>query len=144
MKAIILALLVVAAFTATTLSNIAISPLPAIIKGTSSKFYLDGKASTDYLFKVVSTPDFVQIGTDGLLACDAKTAGAWPVEVKLYDKKSGDNQARQYILRVLDTASEDKIWAYSSDNYYERNSTTKSFRVVAGDAPSSLKVGNNF
>lgn len=87
MKAIIIALLAVVAFSA--IERVAIAPIPAIIRGTASKFYLDGKASTDYLFKTVTVPDFVQVGTDGLLSCDAKTAGSWPVEIKVYDKKSG-------------------------------------------------------
>lgn len=77
MKAIIIALLAVVAFSA--ISDIALTPLPAIIKGTSSKFYLDGKASTDYLFKTVTVPDFATIGTDGLFNCNAQTSGAWPV-----------------------------------------------------------------
>ena len=142
MKAIIVALLVVAAISGSILSNVAIAPLPSIIRGTSSKIYLDGKANADFLFKVVNAPEFIQIGTDGLMSCEAKNAGAWPVEVKVYDKKSGNNQARQYVLRVLEKASEDKIWAYNSDNYYERNSVTP-FRVIAGNAPSTLKVGNS-
>ncbi len=41
----------------------------------------------------------------------------------------------------MDKAVEDKIWAYSSDNYYERNSV-QPFRVIAGDAPSTIKIGN--
>lgn len=142
MKAIILiALLSVVAFSA--ISEVAQKPLPAIIQGTSSKFYLDGTASSDYLFKTVSIPSFVQVGTDGLFNCDAKTTGSWPVEVKLYDKKSGDSESRQYILRVLAKASEDKIWAYNAGNYYERESV-KPFRVIAGDAPSTLKINSNF
>ena len=141
MKAAIVALFLIAVVSA-NLSRVAIAPLPAIIRGTSSKIYLDGKAASDYLFKVVNAPEWVQIGTDGLLVSEAKNAGSWPIEVKVYDKKSGDNQARQYILRVLEKATEDRIWAYSSDNYYERNSV-KPFRVIAGDAPSTVKVGNN-
>src|SRR5690554_3207810 len=117
MKAIILALLVVAAFSG--IANVAINPLPAIVRGTTSKFYLDGKASADYLFRPVTIPEFVTIGTDGLLNCEAKNAGSWPVEIKVYDKKSGDSQGRQYILRVIEKATEDRIWAYSTDNYYE-------------------------
>jgi hypothetical protein len=142
MKAIIVALLIVAAISGSTLSTVAIAPLPSIIRGTSSKIYLDGKANSDYMFKVVNAPEFVQIGTDGLLSCDAKNPGSWPIEVKVYEKKSGENQARQYVLRVLEKATEDRIWAYNSDNYYERNSV-KPFRVVAGNAPSTLKVGNS-
>lgn len=140
MKAVIIALLVVAAISG--LSNVAIAPLPSIIRGTSSKIYLDGKASSDFLFKVVNAPEFVQVGTDGLLSCEAKNAGSWPIEVKVYDKKSGDSQGRQFVLRVLEKATEDRIWAYNSDNYYERNSV-KPFRVIAGDAPSTLKVGSS-
>ena len=142
MKAIIVALLVVAAISGSTIHNVAISPLPAVIRGTTSKIYLDGKPTSDYLFKVVNAPEFVQIGTDGLLSCDAKNAGSWPIEVKVYDKKSGDNQGRQYVLRVLEKATEDRIWAYSSDNFYERNSVNP-FRVIAGDAPATVKVGNS-
>lgn len=142
MKAIIaIALLAVVAFSA--LPDVAVAPIPAVIRGTASKFYLDGKASSDYLFKTVTIPDFVQVGTDGLFSCDAKTAGSWPVEIKVYDKKSGESQNRQYILRVLEKASEDKIWAFNSGNYYERESV-KPFRVVVGDAPSTLKVNTNF
>lgn len=70
MKAIILALLVAVAFA--SLSDIAITPIPAIIRGTASKFYLGGSASSDFLFKVVNAPNFVTIGTDGLINCDAK------------------------------------------------------------------------
>ncbi len=77
MKAIILALLAVIALSG--LSDIALTPLPAIIRGTASKFYLTGKPSTDFLFKTVTIPDFIQIGTDGLLNCDAKTVGSWPI-----------------------------------------------------------------
>ena len=146
MKAIIVALLIVAVLSGSVkkdISSVASSPLPTIVRGTASKFYLDGKASSDFLFKTVSVPDFVTIGTDGLFNCDPKNAGAWPVEVKLYDKVSGDSQVRQYNVRVVEKASEDRIWAYNSDNYYERASV-KPFRVVLGDAPSTIKVGNNW
>lgn len=44
---------------------------------------------------------------------------------------------------MLEKPTEDKIWAYSAENYYERNSV-KPFRVVLDDAPSTVKVGNNF
>lgn len=47
-------------------------------------------------------------------------------------------------MRVLEQASEDKIWAFNSGNYYDRNSSTNPFRVVAGDAPSTLNVNSNF
>jgi hypothetical protein len=70
MKAIILALLVAVALAG--LSDIAITPIPAIVRGTASKFYLGGSASSDYLFKVVNAPNFVTIGTDGLISCEAK------------------------------------------------------------------------
>ena len=54
MKVIILALLLVAVFSG--LDNVANKPLPSAVKGTTSKFYLDGAASTDYLFKTVTVP----------------------------------------------------------------------------------------
>lgn len=46
-------------------------------------------------------------------------------------------------MRVLEKASEDRIWAFNAGNYYERESV-KPFRVVVGDAPSTLKVNSNF
>lgn len=140
MKAIIFAVLLVVAFS--SLSEVANKPIPPAVKGTNSKFYLDGKANADCLFKTVNIPEFVQVSTDGLLSYDAKNVGSWPLELKVYDKKSGESQSRQYILRVVDKPTEDKIWAYSADNYYERNSV-KPFRVVLGNAPSSLKVGGD-
>lgn len=100
MKAIILALLLVATFSA--LSEVANKPIPPAVKGTSSKFYLDGQANPDCLFKTVNVPEFVQVSTDGLLSYDVKNVGSWPIELKVYDKKSGESQNRQYILRVVD------------------------------------------
>jgi hypothetical protein len=123
------------------MDNVAITPLPAVISGTSSKVYLDEKASSNFLFKVVIAPEFVQIGTDGLLTINAKNAGSWPIEVKVYSKNCAENQGRQYILKVVEKVSEEKIWAYNSGNYYERNTAVKPFRVVAGDAPANVKVG---
>ena len=87
MKAIVLALLVVVVFSG--LNNVGNNPLQKIVRGTNSKIYLDGKATTDYIWKAVTTPDWAQISTDGLLTLEAKNAGSWPVDVKVYDKKSG-------------------------------------------------------
>ena len=143
MKAIIVALLVVAAISCPNMDNVAIAPLAPVISGTSSKVYLDGKASLDFFFKVVVAPEFVQTGTDGLLTINAKNAGAWPIEVNVYSKNCAENQVRQYILKVVEKASEEVIWAYNSSNYYERNTNTvEPFKVVAGDAPANVKVGN--
>jgi hypothetical protein len=56
MKAIIVALLVVAALSQSKISSVGIAPLPAIIRGTSSKIYLDGKPSSNFIFKVINAP----------------------------------------------------------------------------------------
>jgi hypothetical protein len=83
----LLALLVIG--TLSQLNNVANKPLPICIKGTSSNFYLDGIANTNYVFRSVSVPDFVQISPDGLLTYNAKNVGAWGIDVKIQDKKTG-------------------------------------------------------
>jgi hypothetical protein len=71
-------------------------------------------------------------------------AGAYPIEVKVYDQASGASQNRQYVLRVLERPAEDNMWAYETDNYYER-STEAPLRIVLNqDSRSTAHVGEDF
>jgi hypothetical protein len=77
MRIIILTLLVAIALSGWT--EVAQTPMPSVIKGTPAKFFLDEKASANYYFRPVSVPSFVTITTEGLVNCDSKTAGSYPV-----------------------------------------------------------------
>jgi len=75
------------------------------------------------------------------LTVDAKNTGSFPVEVRVFDNTSGENQSKQYILRVVDKPTEANIWANTADNYYERASKGNSLRIVLGDAPRPSMAG---
>lgn len=142
MKAILFALLIAVAVS--TLSNIAVSPIQYVLAGVPANFYLDSSKPDSCYFKAVTIPDFVKIGTDGLVSCNAPKVGAWPIEVRIYDKSSGDFQSRQYNLRALDQSSSKQILVSGNNNYYQRD-TSSSVKVVLDNA-STLKInaGDNF
>ncbi len=86
MRVIIISLLLCLALS--EIADVAQAPLPTVIKGISSKFYLDEKAAESYFFKGINVPSFVNISTDGQISCNSNQAGAWPLDVKVYDKKT--------------------------------------------------------
>ena len=142
MKAIIVALLVVAAISGSILSNVAIAPLPSIIRGTSSKIYLDGKANADFLFKFSM---FHNSFTSELkVFCHVEPRMLVHGQLKLksitrsQQTTKPDNMSWEFWRKPQKTG----IGPTNQTTIMQKNSV-KPFKVIAGDAPSTLKVGNS-
>jgi hypothetical protein len=71
--------------------NVTTKPLPSCFTGTPFKIAIDDKASNLYNFKIVSSPAFVSIDSNGVLSGSTAKAGSFPVAIQVSDK-SGNSE----------------------------------------------------
>lgn len=81
-----------------------------------------GTGSASYVYYADDLPSWATLDSNkGVITGSCTTPGAWPVTIKIADKR-GNQIKKQYILNVADvTSSQNNVWADGKNtNYYGR------------------------
>jgi hypothetical protein len=146
MKAIIIALLVGIALTATPWD--VVDTLPSCYTGLPFNLELgNGNSDSTYSYAANGLPSWASLDSGkGVISGSSQQAGAWPISVNVADSNSKASVSKQYILNVVDvTAASNDVWASNTTtNYYQRN-VSNPLRVVPSTTDATVvSKGSSF